>query len=219
MDPLEGLRIVNPAPGKKFSGMTFSKTELIHITIAVLVLAVAFTMMLRKGSHLDPNPLMNILYLFGVSLMLVVCSFLLHEIGHKFMAQSYGAWSEFRMYPAGLFMALVFSLFGFLFAAPGAVYIQGNITKEQNGKISLAGPLVNFIIAVIGIALCLTTTGLASQIFFMLGWLNAFLGVFNMIPFPPLDGHKIALWSIPVYIVFAAIGIAELLVMYYFIVV
>ena len=39
---------------------------------------------------------------------------------------------------------------GIAFAAPGAVYIHGNyISREQNGKISLAGPATNIILRVV----------------------------------------------------------------------
>lgn len=226
MDPLEGLRRVDPGANKKkgeFAGMQFSRTEIMHILVAVLVLAAAFTIMLRKSylpfisSYLNTSVLVSILVLFAVALLLVVCSFLLHEMGHKFVAQKYGAWSEFRTYPMGLLMALVFSFMGFLFAAPGAVYINGNITKEQYGKISLAGPVVNFIIAGIAIVMMLMApSGFARAILFMLAWLNAFLGVFNLIPIPPLDGSKVVTWSLPVYLVTFVIGLAELAFLYLF---
>lgn len=211
MDPTDGLRRVNPGSNNPMTGLKFSRTEVRHILIAVAVLSLAFTIMLyRGGSRLDSDVTMSIIKLFAVSVCLVTCSFLLHELGHKYVAQSYGAWSEFRMYPAGLLMALVFSLLGFLFAAPGAVYIRGNITQEQNGKISLAGPAVNFIISAFAIVMCLTTGGVTSQIMFQLAWLNAFLGLFNMIPIPPLDGSKIVQWSIPAFIITAIIGGLEL---------
>jgi len=44
---------------------------------------------------------------------------------------------------------LLFSLFGFIIAAPGAVFIRGMITRERNGKISLAGPMTNIVLAIL----------------------------------------------------------------------
>lgn len=225
MDPLEGLRRVDPGAQKKkgeFAGMQFSRTETVHIFISIFVLAAAFTIFRRDMLasimyYLGTSEIISIVVLFAISLLLVVCSFLLHELGHKFVAQKYGAWSEFRMYPFGLLMALVFSFLGFLFAAPGAVYINGNITREQYGKISLAGPLVNFIIAAIAIVMIfIVPVGFATSMLIMLAWFNAFLGVFNMLPIPPLDGSKIVAWDKVVYIFMFAIGAAELAFMYFF---
>ncbi len=212
---LEGLRRVDPGFRKGPGGLSFSKTEIVHIAVALIVLSIAFTVMLyRGGSHLDNNTLVNIAEIFLVSMLLITCSFLIHEMGHKYVAQSYGAWSEFRMFPAGLLMALVFSFMGFLFAAPGAVYIRGNINKEQNGIISMAGPVMNFIVGAIALILTFMTSGLTSSILFQLAWINAFLGIFNMIPIPPMDGSKVLSWDIRVFLTMAAIGIAELAILY-----
>ena len=210
-DEIEGMRRVNPGfPGQR-GKISFSKTEILHITVAVVVLSVAFTIIFR-GSHLDQDPTRNILLIVGMSFLLVVCSFLLHEFGHKFVAQRYNAWSEFRAYPYGLVIALLFSLVGFLFAAPGAVYIRGNIDKDSYGKISLAGPAVNFVIAAIAIFVTyflLTPGTLYYVLFQMLAYFNAFLGLFNMIPVPPLDGSKIVAWNIPIYLAVVVVGVLE----------
>ena len=78
---------------------------------------------------------------------LVALSFIGHELGHKIVAQKFGMWSEYRMFPMGLALSLVMSLVGFLIAAPGAVMIRGNgITNEENGRISIAGPAVNMVL-------------------------------------------------------------------------
>jgi Zn-dependent protease len=212
-DDIEGLRRVDPVHWSQQGKIRFSKTEIIHIAVAIGVLSAAFTILLiRRGNVLDPDPVMNIVKIAGMSLLLVVCSFLFHEFGHKFVAQKYHAWSEFRAYPNGLIMALVFSVIGFLFAAPGAVYIRGNIDKDMYGKISLAGPAVNFVISAIAIVIALTLVPGTVEYFvvWMLAYLNAFLGLFNMIPIMPFDGSKIVKWNIPVYIMAALVGAAEL---------
>ncbi len=211
---LEGLRRVDPGFKGRPMGLSFSKVEIINIAIAVIVLSIAFAIMLyRGGSYLDPNDAFSFAMLLVISVLLVTCSFLIHELGHKYVAQSYGAWSEFRMYPLGLIMAIPFAFFGFLFAAPGAVYIQGNITNEQNGKISMAGPMMNFIICAVAIVATISTTGLISTVLFQLAWLNAFLGLFNMIPIPPFDGSKIIAWKWQIFLIMAIIGIAEMAIL------
>jgi Zn-dependent protease len=223
--PGENLRQVNPTYGYTKGKISFSKTEILHIVAAILVLGLAFSFAMRR-SKFDDDPTTNIMLIVGMSFILVICSFLLHEFGHKFVAQRYHAWSEFRAYPYGLVMAFLFAaLIGVLFAAPGAVYIRGNIDKDTNGKISLAGPAVNFIIAAIAIAVLLilepgavgTLNGLVYALFQMLAWLNAFLGIFNMIPVLPFDGSKIWKWNLPVYLIAVVVGIAELAYVWFYI--
>jgi len=213
----DGMRRVDPIDQRPRGKIKFSKTEILHIAIAIAVLSAAFSLIMRD-SVLDSDPTTNLLFIIGMSFMLVICSFLFHEFGHKFVAQRYNAWSEFRAYPFGLLMALAFSLAGFLFAAPGAVYIRGNINKETYGKISLAGPAVNFVISAIAIVISLSLTPgtLEFAIFRMLAYLNAFLGLFNMIPIQPFDGSKIMAWNIPVYIAAALIGAAEFAVVWFY---
>ena len=211
----DGMRRVGSGYGNMPGRISFSKTEVLHIAIAIAVLTVAFSMIMRNN-YLDPDPTTNILLIIGISFILVVCSFLTHEFGHKFVAQRYNAWSEFRAFPYGLIMALLFSLAGFLFAAPGAVYIHGNLTKDMNGKISLAGPAVNFAISAVAIVVCLAYGyGIFGYVAYMLAYLNAFLGLFNMIPVLPFDGSKIVAWNIPVYIMAVAIGAVELITVFF----
>ncbi|MBR4685394.1 MAG: site-2 protease family protein [Candidatus Methanomethylophilaceae archaeon] len=159
---------------------------------------------------------MGYIVLFLFCLVLVVVSFLFHEFGHKFMAQKFGLWSEYRMWPAGLGITLVTSLLGFLFASPGAVVIMGNMDKEMNGKVSIAGPIVNIVLCVIGIVVfSLTTNTLTYIFFFMLANINAILALFNLIPIPPLDGSKIFAWNKVIWGIAIAIAAAEFILLRY----
>jgi Zn-dependent protease len=212
----ENLQRVNPGFGRP----KFSRRELIDILIAVLTLSFAFTLLYRNndtilfyfGYMLGEN--LEYVGLFGLCFALVVMSFLFHEFGHKFVAQKFGLWSEFRMWPMGLVLTLVTSLFGFLFASPGAVYISGPMDMEKNGKISIAGPVVNIVLAAIGILGCFTINHSGWVIFFLLlGNLNAFLAVFNMLPIPPLDGSKIIAWNKVLWVATIAVAAIELFVM------
>ena len=198
MSGIEGARRINMNYGMP----VFSKIELRDIAIAVAVLTAAFTIMFGRRAWFSDDVLINTLWWILVSFILVMLSFILHEFGHKFTAQKFGAWSEFRMYPTGLVICLVASFFGFLFAAPGAVYIRGYITEEMNGKISIAGPAVNIVISVIALVLYLVIwNGLSAGIFFLLAYMNAFLALFNLLPIPPLDGSKVMAWNPVVYVV------------------
>ena len=199
----------------------FGPVELRDIVISMVVLALAFTIMYRNTPFvmnyleyaLGSSALIG---LFGISLALVVVSVLFHEFGHKFTAQKAGLWSEFRMYPMGLVVTLVMSFFGFLFAAPGAVYIMGNMDSRTNGKVSIAGPAINIVLAAIGFIGCFAFNGNPVVIFFyMLASLNSFLALFNLLPVPPLDGSKVLAWNKGIWVVVIAISIAELVMLYY----
>ena len=210
-DPYGNLIQVNPNFGK----MRFSAQEKQEISIAVAVLSLAFSFILVRGPIIINHGVLNFLIYLGISFILVLTGFLLHELAHKFVAQKYGAWAEFRMFPRGLLMALVLSLFGFLFAAPGAVYIQGRITEKQNGIISAAGPAVNLVFGAVVLAVAyMVGTGLLAYVLILLANINVFLGLFNMIPMAPLDGSKIYSWSPPIYMVMAISGILMLLIIY-----
>lgn len=216
---------VNPGYGKK----RFSRRELSDIGISMVVLAVAFMILDRNQT------IMTVLdyhfgstgrwvVLFGICLVLVVFSFLLHEFGHKFVAQKYGMWSEYRMFPMGLVLTLVTSLIGFLFAAPGAVYIEGYADREKNGRISFAGPIVNIVLAAIGLVSIMVmndspyylndTSFLMILVLMMLVSLNSFLAVFNLLPIGPLDGGKIFAWNKVVWVVMFVVSIAMLACVY-----
>ncbi|MFQ5837167.1 MAG: M50 family metallopeptidase [Thermoplasmata archaeon] len=199
----------------------FSRTELRHILLAVLALILAFTLFLSGGIFSSPE---GIVAGFIIASIAVPTGFLLHEMGHKVVAQRYGCWAEFRSYTYGLFLAVITAFLGFIFAAPGAVVIGGNVDRRQNGIISAAGPLVNLGIGAGFMALWLSLLGAGinpiivgnMSALVLARWvalINLFLGAFNMIPFPPLDGSKVVRWNPGVYglLLAAIVGLLVLL--------
>lgn len=143
----------------------------------------------------------NALDILGISLVTVGFGFVLHELMHKFVSERFGYRAEFRMWPQGLVLALVLSAFtGFVFAAPGATYIDGyGITKRENGIISLAGPLTNIVISLLFLPAYFLGIQLLNPYLFVAGilgsYINVFLAAFNMIPIMPLDGAKVFAWK------------------------
>jgi Zn-dependent protease len=178
------------APTIPKKALRFSVKELQHILIgAALVLAVGVSITL--GSTVDIAIAISLAALF-------TASFLLHEFAHKIVAQRYGLWAEFRLTLWGAVITLIsiFSPF-FKLISPGAVMISGSfVDKKIMGKTAIAGPMTNIILAAILVVIRLFT--LNQTIAIIPGWgayINAFLALFNLIPFSVIDGHKIFSWD------------------------
>lgn len=178
----------------------FSKVEVIDLLKAWFAVSLAFTI---ASAGLQFN--MGVVVLFGIIAFSAGIGFVLHELAHKVVAQHYGAWAEFRADNKMLLIMLVISFFGLIFAAPGAVFHSGNTTFQQRGKISVAGPWMNILLALIFWGLTFTALGPAA----MYGAkINAWLALFNMLPFGPLDGTKVLAWNPVVWGVTGAIAAA-----------
>ena len=136
-----------------------------------------------------------------VLVVVFLSSFVIHEMAHKLVAQHYGMWSEFRMTTYGYYL----SAFAILLSVPvfgtGAVFTEMSGNPDHAAKSTFAGPLSNAIISsgllVITVVSAFAMSGIHFPFGPILRWaiiLNAMLGLFNMIPFPPLDGAKIFMW-------------------------
>ncbi len=189
------------------SGFKFSQTEILHIIIAIAALTIAFAFALAPAyppiSHLD-----QVLSTLPLSFLAILTAFFCHELAHKYMGQKYGYWSEFRMYKMGLLLALFLGVFaGFVFAAPGAVRIYGSPNREESGRISVAGPLTNIILASAATVVTLFTSGTIFLIAAFIASINAFLAFFNLLPIGPLDGSKIFHWNKTLWFVLIILSI------------
>lgn len=189
----------------------FSRLEIEHLVIAAVAIAFAFSMILFRGEIIKAfmsGRVADVLLFFVLSLIIVGLAFILHEMGHKFAAQKKGLWAEFRMWPMGLLIAVVTSIFGFIFAAPGAVMILPakktrygfaltHVSPKDMGQIGSAGPIVNIILAGVFIILASISPFVVSStnIWFIAAQINAWLAIFNLIPFGLLDGYKVFKWN------------------------
>ncbi|MBU1246225.1 MAG: site-2 protease family protein [Nanoarchaeota archaeon] len=189
--------------------LKFSQTEIQHLIKAWLAISIAFGILLTKGAGF--NVFSNsFTYYFLISAFSVGIGFLVHELSHKYVAQKYNYFAEFRANNFMLGIAVLMSFLGFIIAAPGAVMIKAYyMTKERNGKISLAGPTASLGIAIIFFILLYLFPG--NLLFYYGSWINIILAAFNLIPFPGFDGSKIFSWSKPVYITTAAITVLMLI--------
>ena len=188
----------------------FTSSEVRDLIIAFIVISLCFAI---ANAGRDMNAVLNLLPMIMVG---VGAGFILHELGHKFVSMKYGYWAEFKLWPQGLLFALVTSFFGFVFAAPGAVYTYANyMTDEINGKISIAGPVVNIILALVFLAICIaiypsafySQTSVLILNICALGYnINSFLALFNLLPIGNLDGSKVLRWNVVIWIVTIAVA-------------
>ncbi|MBN1793270.1 metalloprotease [Candidatus Woesearchaeota archaeon] len=129
--------------------------------------------------------------------------FILHELAHKGVANAFGKRSEFRANNRMLILMILMSFLGFIFAAPGAVWTHGMVSKRQNGMIAAAGPLANILLA----ALFIPLVFIMPKIAYYGVMINALLGLFNLIPIPGFDGVSVVEWSKTAYISLAALAV------------
>ena len=204
----------------------FSSNEIRDLFVSFFVISVAFSILF---SGFELTDILNMLPMVMVGVGL---GFILHEVAHKITAMRYGYWAEYKTWTPGLFLALISSTLGFIFAAPGAVHIYGQyMTDRENGIISVAGPITNILLSLIFLAvaifLLITYPPLFGQFIGAPNWvpilfmtsaigfqINAFLALFNLIPFSILDGAKIFRWNPLIWLVIA--GFAGILVYFSF---
>jgi len=184
----------------------FSPGEISSIIIAWLVLSVAITYRNFVGLFIGIGSLEVVIAGF----IATATGFIIHEMGHKYVAIRRGYVAHFRLWMQGLLLTLfvvIFSGGGIIFGAPGAVYIapaaaayygydsasRPRDSEQENMVISAAGPGINLVFAVAFLALVLATlSGSFLWTIARFGFaLNVGLGSFNMLPVPPLDGSKI----------------------------
>ncbi|MDW7740158.1 MAG: site-2 protease family protein [Bacillota bacterium] len=135
-----------------------------------------------------------------------------HEFAHARMAYHFGDRTAARqgrmnlnpinhLDPVGTIMIL---LVGFGWAKPVPINPY-NFNHYRKGLrwVSFAGPMVNFTLGFISMLILHIlinaglTGGLFLQFIVVLMQLNILLGIFNLIPIPPLDGSKILMSVLP----------------------
>jgi len=210
--PVSNWVRVEPSPPR----MRFSPFEIRHILLAVGAMTLAFSLATVGGIYafldaLDWGGPLLIGIIVLSSFVAVITAFLLHELMHKMVAQRYGCYAEFRAYPMGLLLGVFTAAFGFMFAAPGAVMVSGQVSGRQHVRISAAGPATNLALAAgfVGLAVLLgaSLSPLGDLLFYLvasIAFVNLFLGFFNLIPFPPLDGSKIFAFNKPLWVAMIA---------------
>lgn len=164
-----------------------------HILVSVVTISIAFAILLSGTTDFNAQ----FATVFVEVFLTLGLGFILHELAHKYVSLSYGAQARYRMWTPGLVLAVAMAVFnlGFVFAAPGAVEIHGqNLSREKIGRVAFAGPMTNLLLALFFVMLAFAAPSLKN--FASTGaQVNAFLGLFNMIPIAPFDGQKVMAWN------------------------
>ena len=142
-------------------------------------------------------------------LITLVIAFTLHEFMHAWMASVFGddtAKREGRvtlnpLKHLDIAGTLLIFIAGFGWAKPVPVNAAYFATRRvQSIIVSLVGPLSNFVLAFIGFTIYyLSPMSMTMDEFWnVFIVLNIVLGVFNLLPLPPLDGYRIVSSLFPV---------------------
>jgi len=191
---------ISPYYGRRVS--VLYNGEFKQLLISALVIAVAFS--IRDILSLN-------YYKVLAAIIAVAFAFIFHEILHRYVAKRLGYYARYQVWPMGLMLALILSVVTLgrvVFAAPGAVVIFpklpfGTIDRRDYGKIAASGPLANIILGYLALfilelypisSLNTLTYFIVSTLLYM-KTINLWLALFNLIPFPPLDGSKVFVWN------------------------
>lgn len=154
------------------------------------------------------------MYIANVPALLI--GFAFHEYAHAFVAdrlgdptpRSQGRLSLNPFVHLDLFGTLMAVLYQFGWAKPVMTnphYFKGNPSRGRM-LVAIAGPLMNLVIAFVGMLVWILTLHgwgasswmpIVSKIFMAIVLMNLGLGVFNLLPIPPLDGFSVLGWLLP----------------------
>lgn len=190
-----------PTP-KATSGRRNEKLELLKAWGGTTL---AFT--LAEWSRRSQISLVEIFVIMAVTAGLGI---VLHELAHRAVARHFGSEAYFQANDTMLVVSVLIAVSGFFFAAPGAVWHRGYLSRRQVGLVAAAGPATNMLLALLFLVLIPVFNAAGVQMLFFMAYygyvINALLGLFNMIPYGPIDGAKIMDWDMRVFVAMASVG-------------
>lgn len=135
------------------------------------------------------------IYLFFVASLSALCAgagFVAHELAHKAVAKRHGLKARYMASKGSGAISILAALGGLIILAPGAVHIRGErANPKAMAGIAAAGPLANLVIS---LAFLFSSNHFDGIIVYAARFgyrINAWLALFNLVPFPGFDGSKI----------------------------
>jgi len=178
--------------------MLFTIGELIDLVIMVFAIGYIFSSFIRREPAGGYDPLTyykkstffeDIKY----ASMIAAPAVILHELGHKFVAMSFGATAILHAPLTWYAIVVIMKLLNFpLFFFVGGYVSHTALPPLQSALVSASGPLVNFILYLLCMGL-VRFRMINKKYYRMLGIagrLNLMLFGFNMIPLPGFDGFN-----------------------------
>jgi Zn-dependent protease len=168
----------------------FSPKELKHLAVAALLV-------IGVGLSYAFLSVRDLLLVASASAAILATSFFVHELAHKVTAQRRGLWAEFRLTLWGSLLTAIFMVLpvAFKIISPGAVMISGPASRDEIGKISIAGPITNIVLSSVLLAAVFVPSNPVLWVFVVGALINGYIAVFNLLPFGILDGFKIFSWN------------------------
>ncbi len=172
--------------------------ELIHLVIMVVGIGYIFKDMVKPIAQ-SHDPIAVIEKSMSLSnlkwgIIAVAPGVVAHEAAHKFLAMGFGMQATFQSSPIWLAAGIIMKVLQlpFIFFIPGYVTITGTGTPLEFALVAFAGPLMHlFFYFGARYALAKRMWPKYTNILVVTRYVNGFLFIFNMLPFPPFDGFHV----------------------------
>jgi Zn-dependent protease len=194
------------------------RREVVDIIVSLVVLSLGFSLSMAGEGLIGGISWSLVVRTLPFAAFVLLFAFVGHELAHRQVARRLGYIAMYQAYYRLLPLAVIFPLlFGFVFAAPGAVVISPSRLNHHGDErrdtfmISAAGPLTNIAFAAVG---GLLYTMSSSDFWRFFSYINAKLAFFNLLPIPPLDGYRMfntnpAMW-LPMIVVAALLAVQHI---------
>ena len=178
--------------------MFISIQEIIDIALMTFAVGYIFSGFFKKQPAEDYDPLTyykknSVWEDIKYSAMIAAPAIVLHELSHKFVAMGFGATATlhapYYMYAFVIFLKLI--NFPLLFFVGGYVS-HTPLAALPSALVSISGPLINLVIWLLCILLIKNRliNRKHYRIAGLIGKLNMFLFIFNVLPVPGFDGFN-----------------------------
>jgi Zn-dependent protease len=165
-----------------------SLLEVLVTTAGAVLYALAF--IVAKKEVFSPGVFIMFVVTAGVAITI-------HEVGHRYIARKYKDEVEMQLWDLGIITMFVTGyLTGVVFAKPARNIVMNapSLSKEQMGRIMLAGPVISVAAAAVFVPF-LFLGGAYQKAATMSIMFNLLVATYHMMPFAPMDGRAVLRWS------------------------